>query len=276
MPSLRWLLSLILMVFALPAWADTVRLTNGRVIEGRVVAQGAGMIRIEVAGGFVQFPLGSVKSVIRKRRPEERVAAALMGIDREDPEALEAVALQAEGLGMLDVAAELEALARGLRLEHKLAALAKSEAPDDFLILERWAERAGCGFGERRYLLERALAIDPGSEAALGALASLEQAERAVARKRYAAERAEFSRAREAEARRASAKKTRSVPSRRSRKRASDCVSLKNLRSRLKAELARLERERVALAGARRRLAEERRRRRASRRSASRQRRRRR
>ncbi|MBI5366824.1 MAG: hypothetical protein HZA54_07285, partial [Planctomycetes bacterium] len=59
-----------------PCAADVVRLKNGTLLEGRIVAEDDRALVLEIMGGRMQIPRADVLSVTREAlRPEPRKAA---------------------------------------------------------------------------------------------------------------------------------------------------------------------------------------------------------
>jgi len=77
--ALPAVLAALALLAPVPAAADTISLKNGRKVEGRIVAEDATMITLEVEGGRVRFPRDMVAGIQRDgagEPPAERAPAA--------------------------------------------------------------------------------------------------------------------------------------------------------------------------------------------------------
>lgn len=161
------------------ARADTIELTNGKKIEGRVVKSSARTVRIEVLGGAIEIPRDQVKAIQEGPTALDEYAERSVKLDWEDPEAIERLARWARFKGLDEQGKNLEQAAAGIRLEKRVAAARHSNNPAVYVAVADWARACGHSRQVRRWLLERALQLDPASRDAKGALKALESEEQA-------------------------------------------------------------------------------------------------
>lgn len=161
-------------LLAAPALGDVVHLTNGRRIEGKVVDERRGAVHVEVPGGRVVLPATAVDRIERRESPHEEYAARARATDMSDPAAVDALAAWASDRGLGDQAEHLRALARGLRLERRVAAVRGSRHAQDWIDVYRWSRAEGASLEVQRWLVERAAALDPEHPSVKAALRALE------------------------------------------------------------------------------------------------------
>jgi hypothetical protein len=159
------------------ASADTIELTNGKKIEGRVVRSSAKTFRIEVLGGAIEIPRDQVRAIQEGPTALDEFAERSVKLDYEDPEAVERLARWARFRGLDEQGKNLEAVAAGIRLEKRVEGARRSRNPAVFVAVADWARASGHSTAVRRWLLECALALDPTSRDARAAIKVLEEEE---------------------------------------------------------------------------------------------------
>lgn len=157
-----------------PALGDVVHLTNGRRIEGKVVDERRGAVHLEVPGGRVVLPASSVDRIERRETPQEEYGQRARATDMTDPDSVDTLASWAGARGLGDQADHLRALAQGLRLERRVAAIRGSRHAQDWVDVYQWSRGAGASLEVQRWLVERAAALDPEHPAVRAAVRSLE------------------------------------------------------------------------------------------------------
>jgi hypothetical protein len=167
---------LTLLLSSAPAFADTILLKNGRSITGQVVAMNKQRVSIRIPGGMIQFNRNLVQEITRLSTPAEQIAQRLIKI-KNNPAALERLSLQAKAQGLPRQARDIKQLAKGLRLEKKLEALNNSKDPSKYLNLLRWTQLNSYSLTVQKFVVGKALRLDPNHGLARLALKRLEQEE---------------------------------------------------------------------------------------------------
>jgi hypothetical protein len=119
------------------AAADEVRLKDGRTLEGKVLEDGPGGVKIRLRfGGEVSFPRSEVASVERKDLPEEAIAKKRAALAADDAAGRWALAQEAKAQRLKKVHDEL--VAEVLRLDpgHREA----NEAAGNVLFEGKWVK----------------------------------------------------------------------------------------------------------------------------------------
>ncbi|MBI3270843.1 MAG: hypothetical protein HYZ53_17715 [Planctomycetes bacterium] len=124
--------------------ADIVYLTSGGRIEGKVLEEKDGVVRIQVRTGISTIPASQVDHIERKATPDEELAAARALLARDDADGRVKLAARAVEAGLPDLGVELlrEALASKPGHAVALAALRRLLDPRaERLLTEAEAER---------------------------------------------------------------------------------------------------------------------------------------
>ena len=89
------------LLLAAPAAADEVRLTDGRLLEGKVIEETATEVKLRLRfGGDMTVARSQVKSIEKKDLPEEDVAKKRSALDPKDAEGRWKLALEAKQRGV--------------------------------------------------------------------------------------------------------------------------------------------------------------------------------
>src|SRR5690606_4493965 len=126
----------------------------------KVVDERRGAVHLEVPGGRVVLPATSVERIERRDTPQEEYGERARGTDMNDPAAVDALAAWAGERGLGDQAEHLRALARGLRLERRVAAVRGSRHAQDWVDVYQWSRAEGASLEVQRWLVEQASALD--------------------------------------------------------------------------------------------------------------------
>ena len=128
----RSVLAALLLGAALPALADEVRTKDGRLLEGKVIEDGAAGVRIRLRfGGEVAVPRADVDAVVLKDLPEDAVARKRAALDPKDVDGLWKLALEARDLKLRRVFEDLADEVLRLDPDHAGANDARGNVPYD-------------------------------------------------------------------------------------------------------------------------------------------------
>ncbi len=156
----RTLLALFVVALAAAgARADTVYLRNGSVIEGTAIDTGAEW-QVHLRLGVVSLEKGQVLRVERRKSVAIQYLERSLRLDTTRPVEVLRFARWCEANGLDRAAGELREVARGEVLEQKVAAAEQGSART-FLDLALWASAEGYGERVYRYLVEKAIEVDP-------------------------------------------------------------------------------------------------------------------
>ncbi|HZV01201.1 MAG TPA: hypothetical protein VFF73_31105 [Planctomycetota bacterium] len=170
-PLLRLGVGLLLLTSA-PARGDTVSLTNGRQLTGRVLSQSDTAVTLAVAGGKMDLPRSQIARIDLEPSLEDEYALRYLKIDAGDPEALDGLAAWCGAHRMPTQAQYLRDQAQGIRLDRRFA---RAKTAADFLEVADWAKEHGFSTEVRRLAASRALELAPRSARALDELARLDR-----------------------------------------------------------------------------------------------------
>jgi hypothetical protein len=163
------------------AHADVIHLNNGRTMEGKVLKAHRGMVTLKVPGGTLVIPQSTVKRIEKRKTPQEEYGERARRTDMTNPRALDTLAHWASSRGLGEQAQNLRAQARGIRLQQRVDGVRDSRFAQDYLEVFRWAKGQGYSKEVQRWLLDKALELEPEHPGAAGALSRIVQAEEARA-----------------------------------------------------------------------------------------------
>lgn len=166
------------LLLALPglARADLIHLTNGRTLEGKVVSSTPTHIRLRVAGGQFQLPRHRIQRVEKRRPASEDYAERARKTDMEDPGQVKKLADWASARNLGAQARQLRDLARGLKLEKRIARAKAGNKASAYYDTYAWAKVQGFSPQIQRYLLTELLDRWPEHRAAQVALRAIDLA----------------------------------------------------------------------------------------------------
>lgn len=164
----------LLVLLGAPALADVVHLTNGRLIEGRVVESRQGKVHIEVQGGRIVLPASSIDHIEDCATPEEEYARRARATNMNDSEAVARLASWASARGLGEQANHLRALSLGLDLEHRVSRAQRTRRASDWMDIFRWCRDHGLSAEVQRWVVEQGAAVDEAHPAVLDAVRDLE------------------------------------------------------------------------------------------------------
>ena len=164
-------------LLALPglASADVIHLSNGRTLEGKVVSTTRTHIRLRVAGGQFELPRQRVTRIETRRPAGEDYAERARKTDMDDPRAVSELADWASARNLGAQARQLRGLARGLKLEKRIARAKAGDKASAYFDTYAWAKVQGFSPQIQRYLLTELLERWPEHRTAQRALHALEE-----------------------------------------------------------------------------------------------------
>lgn len=188
-------LSALLLPSLAGARADEVVLTNGRVLRGQVLRSDRRGVLLQTGGGRLELPRSAIARITSGLSPQAELAQRRAALDASDPVAVGALAEWAAAHGLAADARDLQAQARDLGLEQRVARAQREDSARAFVSAFHWARQAGVSVEVLVYLLEQAQARDPADPELRTARASL-LAQLAATERRLAEEREALSRPR--------------------------------------------------------------------------------
>lgn len=175
----RILSALALLPFAAGlAAADVLHLKNGRTMEGTVVAKKKTTVVLKVPGGTLKIPRSTIKRIEERLTPQDEYAHRAATTDMSDPKAIEGLAHWASRRGLGEQSKQLRKMAQGVALQQRVDALRSSRSGQAWLALSVWAKNQRHSTEVQRYLVGKALEVEPNHEGARLALQKLQTAER--------------------------------------------------------------------------------------------------
>lgn len=159
-----------------PVFGDIILLKNGRTVRGQVVSLSEDRVSVRIPGGTIEFSRALVKKITRQSTKAEEIAKQFEKV-KSDPNALDKLSLTAAAEGLHSQSLDIKELADGLRLERRLNAIRNSKNPQDYLSLFRWTQLAGYSITVQKFVVEKALKLDPKNGLARLALKQLEKEE---------------------------------------------------------------------------------------------------
>ncbi|MDF1660200.1 MAG: hypothetical protein P1V97_00410 [Planctomycetota bacterium] len=173
---MRIFIFICLLFLCQPVFGDIILLKNGRTVRGQVVSISEDRVSMRIPGGTIEFSRALVKTITRQSTKAEEIAEQFEKV-KSDPNALDKLSLKAAAAGLHSQSVDIKGLADGLRLERRLESIRDSKDPQDYLSLFRWTQLAGYSITVQKFVVEKALKLDPKNGLARLALKQLRQEE---------------------------------------------------------------------------------------------------
>ena len=157
---MRVLTLLFVLFFTVPVFGDIILLKNGRTVRGQVVSISKNRVSIRIPGGTIEFSRSLIDKITRQSTKAEQIAKQFEKV-KTDPKALDELSLEASSAGLHSQSLDIKELANGLRLEKRLEAIRHSKKAEDYIELFHWTQLAGYSLTVQKFVIEKALLLDP-------------------------------------------------------------------------------------------------------------------